>query len=293
MVLITHPHVSLGAGAFEVGRAKEKGRWYQSQPFEWPLTQVLQYWRKQWNTNQPPSYYIITWLRVGGGELKWKKTKSKYNNKHKELQQVLMLSSHHRASWKGNFWPVSSLKFSFAKTSFTPNDSRFMHINSPGWSKMTKKLTSMLSSEFMPATRPRYQEPSSYSAQHACEKKNNENPKRDSIIFSTHLTHLKRCQATRKKKKILECRWPRKTKVSLLCCFRLKNMVHFPLTSATCTAYANNSETHLTNRNKPIRHPVCWTFSAGIELPTKIYIQVDFQKKVDNHSDDTDFEVQV
>lgn len=41
-------------------------------------------------------------------------------------------------------------------------------------------------------------------------KKNNENPKRDSIIFSTHLIHLKRCQATRKKKKILECSWPAK-----------------------------------------------------------------------------------
>ena len=40
MVLITHPYISLGAGAFEVGRAKEKGRWYQSQPFEWPLRTV-------------------------------------------------------------------------------------------------------------------------------------------------------------------------------------------------------------------------------------------------------------
>ena len=75
-----------------VGWAQEEGKWYKSQPFEWPLTQALQYWRKQLNTNQPPDCYIITWLRVRGRKLEWKQTKSQYNKKHKELQQVLIRS---------------------------------------------------------------------------------------------------------------------------------------------------------------------------------------------------------
>jgi len=43
----------------------------------------------------------------------------------------------------------------------------------------------MLSSEFIPATRPRYQEPSSYSAQHACEKQIMKTPKETVYIFHT------------------------------------------------------------------------------------------------------------
>ena len=77
------------------------------------------------------------------------------------------------------------------------------------------------------------------------------------MVFFEVAYSFKEVSSYQEEKKDFRMQLARKTKVSLLCCFRLKNMVHFPLTSATCTAYANNSETHLTNRNKPIRHPVC------------------------------------
>lgn len=147
---------------------------------------------------------------------------------------------------------------------------------------MKLMLTSILSSECIPATRPRYQEPSSYSAQQACEKNNNDNIESDNIYPACICNSLKRgVKLPRRLKKIWNVighqHW---TKVTFLCCFRLINMVHHLSTSATCTACGYNSETHLANRNKPIRHPVCWTFSAGIELPAKIHIQWILQSKL-------------
>lgn len=73
---------------------------------------------------------------------------------------------------------------------------------------MKLMLTSILSSECIPATRPRYQEPSSYSAQQACEKNNNDNIESDNI-YPTYMQFIKkRCQATKKTEKDLECNWP-------------------------------------------------------------------------------------
>lgn len=74
---------------------------------------------------------------------------------------------------------------------------------------MKLMLTSILSSECIPATRPRYQEPSSYSAQQACEKNNNDNIESDNIYPACICNSLKRgVIATKKTEKDLECNWP-------------------------------------------------------------------------------------